>query len=45
MYNMYPEWGPAKHRDDEPQQRDDATQAVQRAFDQRDSTAQRPDDN
>lgn len=42
MYEMYPEWGPAKHRT-EPS--NEATQAVQRAFDQRDDSAQRPDDN
>ena len=42
MYDMYPEWGPAKHRDDEA---GDGTAAVQRAFDLRDGAGQRPDDN
>lgn len=34
MYDMYPDWGPAKHRDE-------PTDAV----DQRDGATQRPDDN
>ncbi|MCW2812964.1 MAG: hypothetical protein JWN84_419 [Nocardioides sp.] len=42
MYDMYPEWGPAKNRQD-----DDASGAgpVQAALDLRDNGGQRPDDN
>jgi hypothetical protein len=44
MYDMYPEWGPSRHRD-----QDDAqgwTQgSVQAALDLRDNGGQRPDDN
>lgn len=46
MYAMYPEWGPAKHREEGG--RDGArehTGAVQTALDLRDKGAQRPDDN
>ncbi|WP_139981771.1 hypothetical protein [Nocardioides litoris] len=39
MYEMYPEWGPAKNRDDEGY--DDARAGVQAAFEPYD----RPDDN
>jgi hypothetical protein len=44
MYDMYPEWGPAKHRTDEA----GATQqlaALQTALDLRDNGGERPDDN
>ncbi len=43
MYDMYPEWGPARNRDD----RDDdyALQSVQSGLDLRDNGGQRPDDN
>ncbi|MDO9456633.1 hypothetical protein [Nocardioides sp.] len=40
MYDMYPEWGPAKNRTD-----DDHVSAVQTALDLRDGGGQRPDDN
>jgi hypothetical protein len=41
MYDMYPEWGPAKNRSD-----DDAyAGAVQTALDLRDNGGERPDDN
>lgn len=41
MYDLYPEWGPAKNRtDDEP-----ARGAVQAALDLRDNGGERPDDN
>ncbi len=43
MYDMYPEWGPAKNRDDEGW--GEAHAAVQVAFDGRDGSDQRPDDN
>ena len=38
MYDMYPEWGPAQHRES-------AQQAVQAALDLRDNGGERPDDN
>lgn len=41
MYDMYPEWGPARHSDEY----DDAASAVQPGLDLRDSSGQRPDDN
>lgn len=41
MYEMYPEWGPAKHRPEN----DLATAAVQQALDLRDNGGPRPDDN
>ena len=40
MYEMYPEWGPAKHDPDSP-----TAQAVQAALDLRDNGGPRPDDN
>ena len=40
MYDMYPEWGPAKHRRDD----DGATaRSLQASLDR--DTAERPDDN
>ena len=46
MYDMYPEWGPAKHWSD-PQQTGTTMnqQALQASLDLRDNGAQRPDDN
>jgi hypothetical protein len=41
MYDMYPEWGPGRHRDDN----DEALQSVQVGLDLRDNGGQRPDDN
>jgi hypothetical protein len=41
MYDMYPEWGPARHDPESPQHRE----AVQAALDLRDNGAERPDDN
>jgi hypothetical protein len=40
MYEMYPEWGPAKNRDD-----DQHARPVQAALDLRDNGGPRPDDN
>jgi hypothetical protein len=40
MYDMYPEWGPAKHYADP-----SSTQAVQTSLDLRDNGGERPDDN
>ena len=41
MYDMYPEWGPAKNSPDNPR----SSQAVQAALDLRDNGSERPDDN
>ncbi len=41
MYDMYPEWGPAKNRHDD----DGSSRAVQTALDLRDNGGERPDDN
>lgn len=41
MYDMYPEWGPAKNNPDHPR----SSLAVQAALDLRDNGGQRPDDN
>lgn len=40
MYDMYPEWGPAKNDPESP-----TSQAVQHALDLRDGSGERPDDN
>lgn len=46
MYDLYPEWGPAKHRrDDAGATGEHARDAVQRALDLRDGRVERPDDN
>jgi hypothetical protein len=42
MYDMYPEWGPARHRDERD---NDTLQSVQYGLDLRDNGGQRPDDN
>lgn len=41
MYDMYPEWGPARNNPDSPQY----YPAVQEALDLRDNGGVRPDDN
>jgi len=41
MYEMYPEWGPARHDPQSPT----SHQAVQAALDLRDNGGERPDDN
>ncbi len=43
MYDMYPEWGPAKNREDDGYAA--AGRGVQASFDRRDDAAERPDDN
>ena len=43
MYDMYPEWGPSRHRETQDQQPD--LQPVQAGLDLRDNGGQRPDDN
>ncbi|MEP7089608.1 MAG: hypothetical protein ABI776_05805 [Nocardioidaceae bacterium] len=46
MYDMYPEWGPSRHRLDDTDTSDDAARAgVQAGLDLRDNGGQRPDDN
>lgn len=53
MYDLYPEWGPAKHRTDDHHDRHDRREhrrqhtggAVQAALDLRDNGGPRPDDN
>ena len=42
MYDMYPDWGPARHRDYDTEA---ARQSVQSGLDLRDNGGQRPDDN
>jgi hypothetical protein len=41
MYDMYPDWGPARHTPDNPY----SNQAIQAALDLRDNGGERPDDN
>ena len=43
MYDMYPEWGPSRHRDDRPTPT--PWPASRPALDLRDNGGQRPDDN
>jgi hypothetical protein len=43
MYDMYPEWGPSRHYDNNAPQDEQA--AVQAGLDLRDNGGQRPDDN
>jgi hypothetical protein len=50
MYDMYPEWGPSRHRLDEPAGTSapagpGALSGVQTGLDLRDNGGQRPDDN
>jgi hypothetical protein len=42
MYDMYPEWGPARQR---PESDGAAYRALQTALDLRDNGGERPDDN
>ena len=41
MYDMYPEWGPARHSEEN----EAALASVQAGLDLRDNGGQRPDDN
>jgi hypothetical protein len=41
MYDMYPEWGPARHSE----HNEEALAGVQAGLDLRDNGGQRPDDN
>ena len=43
MYDMYPEWGPAKNRDEDGAYA--GRGSVQTSLDLRDNGGQRPDDN
>jgi hypothetical protein len=46
MYDMYPEWGPSRHRDDDSAAADGrALAGVQAGLDLRDNGGERPDDN
>ena len=45
MYDMYPEWGPSRHRFEPAQHQDDTLAGVQTGLDLRDNGGQRPDDN
>lgn len=49
MYDLYPEWGPAKHRTEEPAMGSTrgatGNPALQSALDRRDNGGPRPDDN
>lgn len=39
MYDMYPEWGPSRHEEE------DHGNPLQEALDRRDNRGERPDDN
>ncbi|MDE0779052.1 MAG: hypothetical protein OSB43_22450 [Nocardioides sp.] len=46
MYDLYPDWGPAKHRTEEAAMgTTTAGSALQASLDLRDNGGQRPDDN
>ncbi|MGO4258367.1 hypothetical protein [Marmoricola sp. RAF53] len=45
MYEMYPDWGPAKHNPESPYSQQAQQGALQAALDLRDNGGQRPDDN
>ncbi|MET3960587.1 hypothetical protein ABIE44_000521 [Marmoricola sp. OAE513] len=45
MYEMYPEWGPAKHDPESPANQRAQRLALQTALDLRDNGGPRPDDN
>ncbi len=45
MYDLYPEWGPAKNRAEDTWSSASDTRALQTALDLRDNGGQRPDDN
>lgn len=45
MYEMYPDWGPARNNPDSPANRRVLQQLMQAALDQRDAGGLRPDDN
>jgi hypothetical protein len=45
MYDMYPEWGPSRHRDETADGQTQPLAGVQAGLDLRDNGGQRPDDN
>jgi hypothetical protein len=45
MYDMYPEWGPARHDEDHPAYPADTKSPLQESMDLRDNGGERPDDN
>ena len=45
MYEMYPEWGPAKHYPEGRSTAPSSADAVQTSLDLRDNGGERPDDN
>jgi len=45
MYDMYPEWGPTKHRPEHDAPEPTTLAGVQAGLDLRDNGGQRPDDN
>jgi hypothetical protein len=45
MYDMYPEWGPSRHRDEASESWGQTLAGVQAGLDLRDNGGQRPDDN
>ena len=45
MYDMYPEWGPASHRPENPRSHENVAAAVQASLDLRGDGPARPDDN
>ncbi len=45
MYEMYPDWGPARHVPESPYSNEAQKEALQAALDLRDNGGERPDDN
>jgi len=45
MYDMYPDWGPARQADDHPTNQATWANPLQEAIDRRDNGGERPDDN
>ncbi|HET6167331.1 MAG TPA: hypothetical protein VFE07_10930 [Marmoricola sp.] len=45
MYDMYPDWGPARNNPDNPLSHQAQREALQAALDLRDNGGERPDDN
>ncbi len=45
MYDMYPEWGPARNNPESPYSHQAQMSALQRALERRDDGGEQPDDN
>lgn len=45
MYEMYPDWGPARHAAESPYSNQALTEKLQQAVDLRDGNGDLPDDN